>query len=238
LTPTSTPAALRNFDSLAANFTIDQIVQLTPNGAMRFRLTFPVWVVRASDTAAVIQFDGTPFNVFRSILTANSTHTVAVADTQFTAAGRTRQTFVSWSDGGAISHSFLAGATPETLTVTLARSHKISYSATSGGTITPSVPSDTFVAEGTPVTLTANDTSAARIIATAVNGAPTNTEIRTHAAFIYAGAGATAAALRELDIAVKYDAAIAARPEIKALRERLEKVSMLSMLSFSVSDFG
>jgi hypothetical protein len=156
------PAALRNFDSLAANFTIDQIVQLTPNGTMRFRLTFPVWVVRASDTAAVIQFDGAPFNVFRSILTANSTHTVAVADTQSTVAGRTRQKFVSWSDGLAISHSFVAGAAPETLTVTLARSHKISYGATSGGTITPSVPSDTFVAEGTPVTLTANDTSAAR----------------------------------------------------------------------------
>ncbi|HVH66233.1 MAG TPA: M6 family metalloprotease domain-containing protein [Gemmatimonadales bacterium] len=162
LTPTSTPAARRNSDGLPANFTIDQIVQLAPNGAMQFRLAFPVWLVRAIDTAAVIQFDGAPFKVFRGILTSGSTHTVAVADTQFTVGGRTRQIFVSWSDGGAISHSFTAGATPETLTVTLARSHRIDYSGTNGGTISASVPSGTFVADGTPVTLTANDTSSVR----------------------------------------------------------------------------
>jgi len=46
--------------------------------------------------------------------------------------------------------------------VTLARSQQVQYTTTSGGTITASVPSDTFVSDGTPVTLTANDTSAAR----------------------------------------------------------------------------
>src|SRR5439155_491502 len=60
------------------------------------------------------------------------------------------------------SFSYLAGATPETLTVTLARSQQVHYTATSGGTISGSVPSDTFVAEGTPVTLTATDTSVVR----------------------------------------------------------------------------
>jgi M6 family metalloprotease-like protein len=165
LTPTSTPAAVTNVGGLA-NFSLDQIVQVTPNGAMQFRLIFPIWVVRASDTAAVIQFDTatyhTTFHVFRAILAQGSTHTVAVADTQFTAFGRTRETFVSWSGGQSRSFTYTAGATPETLTVTLARAHKISYTATSGGTITASVPSGTFLAEGTPVTLTAADTSAVR----------------------------------------------------------------------------
>jgi M6 family metalloprotease-like protein len=165
LTPTSTPAAVLNLGAGPANFSIDQIVQLVPDGTLRFRLTYPVWVVRASDTAAVIQFDTatfhTTFHVFRGILAQNSVHDVAVADTQYTAAGRTRQTFVSWSDAGARDHQYTAGATPETLTVTLARAHKVSYTATIGGTIS-GVPSDTFVTEGTPVTLTANDTSAAR----------------------------------------------------------------------------
>src|SRR6266496_2895112 len=104
-----------------ANFTIDQIVQLVPDGTLQFRLTYPIWMVRASDTAAVIQFDTatfhTTFHVFRGMLAQNSVHDVAVADTQYTAAGRTRQTFVSWSDAGARDHQYTAGATPETLTV-------------------------------------------------------------------------------------------------------------------------
>src|SRR5437899_6568363 len=89
-------------------------------------------------------------------------HNVSVADTQFTVGGRTRQVFVSWSGGQPRSFSYTATATPETLTVTLARSHQVDYGSTSGGTISGSVPSGTFVADGTPVTLTATDTSVVR----------------------------------------------------------------------------
>lgn len=160
--PTSTPAALRNFDSLPAGVVIDQVTQLVPNGTIQFRLTFPVWMVRATDSAAVIQFDGGAFHVFRGILTPSSNHTVSVADTQYTAGGRTRQVFGSWSGGQPRSFMYAASATPETLTVTLARSHQVHYTATNGGTITGSVPSDTFVSEGAAVTLTATDTSATR----------------------------------------------------------------------------
>jgi len=46
--------------------------------------------------------------------------------------------------------------------VTLARSHQVHYTTTSGGRIDGSVPSDTFVTEGTPITLTATDTSVVR----------------------------------------------------------------------------
>jgi len=161
-TATSVPAAVRNVDSLAAGVVLDQITQLVPNGAMQFRLSYPVWVVRATDSAAVIQFDGVTYHQFRDILTQASVHSVSVADTQFTAGGRTRQVFVSWSGGQPRSFSYTAGATPETLTVTLARSQQVHYTATSGGTISASVPSDTFVTDGTPVTLTATDTSAVR----------------------------------------------------------------------------
>ena len=165
-TPTSVPAAVRNSDGLAAGLVLDQITQLVPNGTMQFRLTYPVWVVRATDTAAVIQFDTatfhTTFHVFREILTPNSVHSVGVADTQFTAGGRTRQVFGSWSGGQPRTFSYTVSAAPETLTVTLARSHQVHYTATSGGTISGSVPSDTFVSEGTGVTLTATDTSAVR----------------------------------------------------------------------------
>src|SRR6266702_1585495 len=123
---------------------------------------YPVWVVRATDTAAVIQFDAVTYHLFRDVLTPGTMHSVSVADTQFTVGGRTRQVFVSWSGGQPRSFSYTAGATPETLTVTLARSHQVDYGTTSGGTISGSVPSGTFVADGTPVTLTATDTSVVR----------------------------------------------------------------------------
>ena len=161
-TSTSSPAAVRNADGLPAGLVLDQITQLAPDGAMRFRLTYPVWVVRATDSAAVIQFDAVTYHEFRDILTPGTMHNVGVADTQFTAGGRTRQVFVSWSGGQARTFSYTVSASPETLTVTLARSHQIHYSATSGGTISGSVANDTFVTEGTGVTLTATDTSTVR----------------------------------------------------------------------------
>src|SRR4029077_2551872 len=159
---TSVPAAVRNSDGLPAGLVVDQIKQLVPNGTMQFRVSYPVWVVRATDTAAVIQFDGLSYHLFPDVLTLNSTHSVSVADMQFTADGRTRDVFVSWSGGQPRSFTYTAGASPETLTVTLARSHQVDYGTTSGGTISGSVPSGTFVTDGTPVTLTATDTSVVR----------------------------------------------------------------------------
>ena len=158
----STPAARRNSDSLPAGIVLDQIQQVVPNGEMSFRVSFPVTLVRASDTAAVIQVDGASYHAYRNVLNQGTSHTVSVADTQYTAAGRTRQLFVSWSDGLARTHSFTAGATPDTLVVTLARAHRLSYVATSGGTVTASDTSGSFLPEGTSVTLTANDTSSVR----------------------------------------------------------------------------
>src|SRR6266513_4958281 len=97
--PTSVPAALRNSDGMPAGLVVDQITQLVPNGTMQFHLSYPVWVVRATDTAAVIQFDAVTYHLFRDVLTPGTMHSVSVADTQFTVGGRTRQVFVSWSGG-------------------------------------------------------------------------------------------------------------------------------------------
>src|SRR5256884_9824570 len=103
------------------------------------------------DTAAVIQFDAVTYHLFRDVLTPGTMHSVSVADTQFTVGGRTRQVFVSWSGGQPRSVSYTATATPETLTVTLARSHQVHYTPTSGGTISGSVPGGTVVTDRTPV---------------------------------------------------------------------------------------
>jgi hypothetical protein len=161
-TPTSTPAALRNVDGRPAGFLIQQIQQLALNGAVQFQLSYPDWVVRANDTAAVIQFDNVSHHVFRDILTPGSVHTVGVADTQYTAGGRTLYVFGAWSNGKVMTHVDTIGATPDTSIALLARSQQVQYSATTGGTISGSVASGTFVADGTPVTVTATDTSVTR----------------------------------------------------------------------------
>ncbi|PYO96117.1 MAG: hypothetical protein DMD60_11635 [Gemmatimonadetes bacterium] len=191
-TPTSVPAAVRNADGLAAGLVLDQITQLVPNGTMQFHLSYPVWVVRATDTAAVIQFDTatfhTTFHVFRDILTQGSVHSVGVADTQYSAGGRTRYVFGAWSGGQPRSFSYTVGAAPETLTVTLARAQQVHYTATSGGTISGSVPNDTFVADGIitlpmsrPYSVRAvflETFSTAQVVAQLLNGSSTLTALQ------------------------------------------------------------
>jgi M6 family metalloprotease-like protein len=167
-TPSSVPAAVRNGDGKAAGFFIAQVFQPAVNGAVQFQLTYPDWVVRATDSAAVIKFDGAPYHVFRSILDSGTVHTVAVDSVQFTASGRTRQEFRSWSNGKALSHTDTAGAVPDTIVATLARFHQLVDTATSGGTVTADtaavpVASGSFFAAGTSVRLTATDTSSATV---------------------------------------------------------------------------
>ena len=71
--------------------------------------------------------------------------------------------------------------------------------------------------------LLGKDQDAAKVMALAVNGAPSNPEVRLHAAFVYDAAGAPAAALAELEFAIKLDPALANRADVKQLRQRVEK---------------
>ena len=63
----------------------------------------------------------------------------------------------------------------------------------------------------------------------AVNGAPNNAEVRMHAAFIYAAAGATAAALSEYDFAIKLDPALAERADVKELKRKPARGEALTL---------
>ncbi|MGH7570190.1 MAG: M6 family metalloprotease domain-containing protein [Gemmatimonadales bacterium] len=161
----SNPAALKNLDGSFVGFAVDQITQVVAGGNLSFRLRFGgVTVVRANDTAAVVRVDNVAYNVFRDLLVDGSSHTVEVADTQFSPSGRTRFTFGSWSDGGARVHSITGNFAGDTVTATLARAHMVNVDAApaSGGTVTtnPSGVSGTLVAHGSPVDVTAVDTSA------------------------------------------------------------------------------
>ena len=156
------PAALGN-DSSFVGFAVDSIRQLVPNGEMAFRLRFGgLTTVAANDTTAKVQVDGQPYSVFLDLLDEGSSHTIAVADTQLIRNGRTRLTFQSWSDGGAASHVITGALAGATYTATLAREHRLDVTVGANGAVAYSPAADssgTFIAQGTPVTLTATPTA-------------------------------------------------------------------------------
>jgi len=152
------PASLKNVDGSFAGIAVDSIQQLLTDRTMSFRLRFgDLTVARASDTAATVTFDGSPFNVFRDLLDQGSNHTVGFASGQVSGDGRTRWYFASWSDGGAISHSITGTLAGGTLTATLGRQFKLIATPTSGGSITADTAinlAGDFVPEGRAVKLT------------------------------------------------------------------------------------
>jgi len=155
------PAALKNSDRTFVGFGVDSLKQLAPpNGPMSFYLQFGnVTVVKGSDTAAVVSFDGAPYFVFRDMLDSLSPHTVSIADMQLSSDGRTRYRFLPpWSDGGAATHMITGQPQGGTLTAPLARDRQLVYVASNNNgliDVSPATPSGSYVPEGTAITLTA-----------------------------------------------------------------------------------
>ncbi len=156
------PAAVMNSDGSFIGFAVDQIMQLSQNGPMSFRLQFGgLTIVRGSDTTATVMVDAAPYSVFRDLFDNGSPHTIAVTTPQLSADQRTQFTFVSWSDGQPASHTITGSLSGGTYTATLARSFKLVFSGVNGS-VAPSpsqYTSGSLVTEATPVTLTASPTS-------------------------------------------------------------------------------
>jgi M6 family metalloprotease-like protein len=152
------PAAVKNLDGSFVGFAVDSIRQVVAGGEVAFRLRFGgLTVVKASDTAAVIQVDAANFNVFRSLFEDGSSHSVSVADTQLSGDGR-RWRFASWSDSPLRTHDITGSLAGDTVIATLLRDFKLIASAAAGGTVSSSpavILTGEFVAEGNAVQLTA-----------------------------------------------------------------------------------
>ena len=157
------PASLKNLDQSFTGVAIDAITQLVTDRTMSFRLRFgTLTVAKGSDTTATIQFDGSPYNVFRDLLDEGSSHTVGFTDNQLAANGRTRFHFVSWSDAGAQDHPIVGSLSGATLTATLTRDFKLIATSTTGGRVTADTAvnlAGDFIPENRAVTLTPIDTS-------------------------------------------------------------------------------
>jgi M6 family metalloprotease-like protein len=157
------PAAVKNLNGDFVGFAIDSIRQIVPNGEMAFRLRFGgLTVVRGSDTNAVIQVDAANYKVFRGLLENGTTHQISVADTQLSVDARRRWRFVSWSDGGLPTHDITGSFAGTTITAFLERDFRLIVTAGVHSTVSsnPNLnSSDTLIAEGTQIQLTATPTA-------------------------------------------------------------------------------
>ena len=159
------PAATKNLDGSFVGFAVDQITQVVPGGQMSFRLRFgDLTVVRASDPAAVIQFAGSSYAEYRDLLEEGQAYTVSFTDPQVSPDGRRRFQFVSWSDGGGLTHAYTGQLAGDTLIANVTRDFKLIATGSSGGAIqadtsgvdiTNAVAAGAFMREGRSVTLTA-----------------------------------------------------------------------------------
>jgi len=110
--------------------------------------------VGTSPAGLAFSVDGTNYSSPQNFTwTIGSTHTIATTATQTPSAG-VQDTFTSWSDGGALSHSVTASAST-TYTANFNTAYLLTTAAnpSSGGTVTPV--SGTYYAANTVVTLTA-----------------------------------------------------------------------------------
>ena len=101
--------------------------------------------------------DGTVYTAPQTLNLAPGPHTLAVATTQAGSPG-TEYVFISWSDGGAASHTITVSGTAATYTASFKTQYQLALSASpaAGGTFTPA--SGGFYDSGSvvPVTATAN----------------------------------------------------------------------------------
>jgi len=157
--PGTRPAALTNAQGFAG-MKIDSIRQLTPFGAIRFRVTFgSMTQVAASDTGAAVRVDSVASHLYRDILAAGSSHTIAMDSVQLSADTGTQYFFQSWSDGQARVHAIIGSLAGATYTATVSRRYRVNLYTVGNGTVAASTPIDpvngTFLAEGTADTLRA-----------------------------------------------------------------------------------
>jgi len=149
----------RDFQGQALGFALDEIAQL-PAGAMTFRFTRrAASVVATTYPDAVAVVNGLPYLRFEEIVAPGATLAISVEQQQLLG-GRSRVTFLSWSNGGPRVQTLISGAVqPDTLVATVAVEHRVLALPTGPGTVTANRPGNLaegiFLSSGLATTLTA-----------------------------------------------------------------------------------
>lgn len=153
------PSTARN-DGTPTFLGVENITQVTPNGAMSMSLSFgKPTLVQATDTMAVFRLDLIPYHRFLGLLSDSMAHTLSIDSVQMTPDSARRFTWISWSDGGARSHSYTPPGRADTVIANLAAEYRVRAAVSGDGSVsaTPTVALTTGALEpaGTPITLTA-----------------------------------------------------------------------------------
>lgn len=164
----STNPPARNNQGTYAGFVIDSIhrnASGTPGVASPIVLRFlkrALSVFTTNRNGASIKVNSVTTQRFEDVVAAGDNVELEAISPQTVNAGRSQLTFASWSDGGAAIHTVVSGATPDTIVASFNANHRLNLTtAPTGGSVTSDIPGSpnlvigTFVAEGTPVTLTA-----------------------------------------------------------------------------------
>ena len=140
--------------SITATDTVNSAITATASVTVSAPTTVQV-TVGTSPAGLSFSVDGTPYTTPQTLTwTIGTMHTIATTTPQTPSAG-VQNTFSSWSDGGAISHSVTAPGSTTTYTANFNTAYLLTTAANPsiGGTVAP--PSGTYYAAGANVSLTA-----------------------------------------------------------------------------------
>lgn len=157
----STNPAATNNQGEFARFCIEQINQVAPGGPLSFRYVSWRSVFAADQDGALIKVNGSSVRRLEHFFRPGITIALDVDSTQVDTEARSRFDFLSWSDGGARTHTVVARETPDTITAHLAASHRLRVGVQGAGTgaVTAGLSGDlgagVYLSEGSRVALRA-----------------------------------------------------------------------------------
>ncbi|HKI94457.1 MAG TPA: M6 family metalloprotease domain-containing protein [Gemmatimonadales bacterium] len=142
--------------------TVSDITQVSPGGAISASILFNhATLIAASDMNAFVSVDSVPYHRFYDVLLNDRSHTVAIDSVQTGDSGRSRFTFLQWSDGLSRVHA-LPSPPPDTLIASVHAEYRVTASVVGAGNLRsqPAIALDTgtFVTSGTVDTITATAT--------------------------------------------------------------------------------
>jgi len=156
---TTNPVA-RTYQGIGLGFAIDNIAHQAGQ-VMTFRFTRggPT-VITASNPDVLVRVNLIPYQRFEEIVAPGTILALAVDQQLLLLGGRSRATFLSWSDGGAREHSIVASATkPDTVIANMALEHRLLALTDGLGTVAADRPGNLlagiFLPQGLATTLTA-----------------------------------------------------------------------------------
>jgi hypothetical protein len=157
---TTRPSATDNQGAFAS-FCLDGVTQLSPGGSVAFRYISFRSVFAADHAGATITVNGSRVSRLEQFFPSGTVIELSVDSAQTDESGRSKFDFLSWSDGGARTHTITARETPDTIVAHLSAGHRLRITVegapvaavTSG--LAGDVSAGVYLAEGTSVTLQA-----------------------------------------------------------------------------------